>query len=278
MQLLLTLTVLLAPAIAAAGPCESNNKIPARLIEPAPGIQNLVLFAKDLQNGKCWHTSPTAIAERHPPWSTFKIPHFLIALETGAVTSPSEVLRWDSQKRPAESYWPEAWKRDQSLRSAFEYSAPWPFQDLVPNIGHSNYTKWLEHFKFGNTLVPRGRDDFWLGGPLTISATEQVAFLSCLAVSGCGASAETVRSLQEAALQDDTGELRMYAKTGSGPVNPRDFSGSFEGWYVGYIRNGQGAPLVAFATYVRSDSYSALRTYRESASRHMLSELGYLPR
>lgn len=278
MQILLALALVLAPSVAAADLCTSNRKIPEKLVQAAPGIQSIVFLAKDLKAGTCWYTNLPATTARHPPWSTFKIPHFLIALETRAVSSADEVLHWNPRRRPAESYWPDSWKRDQSIRTAFEYSAAWTFQDLVPVIGSSNYTKWLQRFKFGNAHVPLGRDDFWLGGPLAISVVEQVAFLSCLALGGCGASAESVRKLEEAALQDETGDRRMYAKTGSGPIKPGDFSGDFEGWYVGYIRSAQGEALAVFATYVRSESYSALRTHREHASRRLLVELGFLQR
>ncbi len=231
-------------------------------------------MAIDLRGGTCWHTSPTGIVKRHAPWSTFKIPHFLIALESQAVSSPGEVHRWDTTNRPAAPHWPDAWAQDQSLESAFTHSAAWPFQEMVSKIGQSNYTKWLGQFKYGNGHVPLGRDDFWLGGPLAISVKEQVAFLSCLAVNGCGASSASVRALEAVALQGDSGGHRLYAKTGSGPIKPGDFSGRFEGWYVGYLRNAQGAPTAAFATYVVSDTYSLLRTYRASVSHHVLSELG----
>lgn len=261
-----------------AAACESSQKIADKTIAPEPGVQAVVFVAKHLGSGACWHTSATDITQRHAPWSTFKIPHFLIALETAAVPSSAEVLRWDPKKRPAESYWPDAWRQDQSLGTAFQYSAAWPFQELVPRIGAANYKKWLERFQFGNAHVPPGRDDFWLGGPLAVSAAEQLAFLSCVATSGCGASADSVRALEVVALQDERRGLRLYAKTGSGPVKPRDFSGHFEGWYVGYIKDGKGVATAAFATYVRSDSYSALRTYRERISLQLLSDLGFWPR
>lgn len=275
---LLALTILVAPAVAVTDTCTSTIKVPASSIPTAQGIQAVVFVAKDLRAGMCWHTDVLASTKRHPPWSTFKIPHFLIALETRAVSSSDEVLAWNPHTRPPESYWPNAWKQDQSLRTAFEVSAAWPFQELVPKIGHSDYMKWLHRFKFGNAQVPPGRDDFWLGGSLTISAMEQVEFLSCLAATGCGTSAKSVRQLEQAAVQAESGDMRLYAKTGSGPIKPKDFSGQFEGWYVGYLRNAQGEALLAFATYVQSDSYSALRTYRESATRHLLSEIGFLRR
>ena len=273
----LCLLALLNPRTAAAEVCEAHQTLPLRAVEPPPGVQAVVFIAKDLRKGTCWHTGAGAIHQRHAPWSTFKIPHVLIALETGAVASADEVLRWDPQLRPAQSYWPAAWKRDQSLRSAFEVSAAWPFQDLVAQVGAANYAKWLSRWGYGNAELPPGRDDFWLGGPLAVSPLEQLAFLSCVALGGCGASPASVRALEAMALAGESAGRRLFAKTGSGPVKPRDFSGAFEGWYVGYIRDPQGAATAAFATYVRSDTYSALRTYRETASLQALSALGLWP-
>lgn len=275
---LLTVGSLVASTMAAANTCTRHHKVPASSVPSAPGVQKVVFVAKDLRTGSCWHTDRLAAQGRHPPWSTFKIPHFLIALETGAVIDSDEVLTWNADRRPPEPYWPNAWKQDQSLRTAFKVSAAWPFQDLVSRVGQANYTKWLQRFRFGNARAPAGQDDFWLGGPLAVSAMEQVEFLSCLAATGCGASAPSVGQLEEAAVQDDTGHLRMFAKTGSGPIKPKDYAGNFEGWYVGYIRGAQGEALFAFATFVQSDSYAALRTYRERATRQLLSDLGFLSR
>ncbi len=272
---LLAWSFLLTPMQSIAKDCERSQKISPDLIKPTAGVQTVVFVVNDLTRGTCWHTSPTDITIQHSPWSTFKFPHFLIALDTGAIASAREVLHWDAKKRPAEPYWPEVWRQDQSLKTAFTYSAAWPFQDLVLKVGQANYKKWLARFGYGNAQVPIDRDDFWLGGPLAISPKEQVKFLSCLALSGCGASAASIHELEAVALQGESGGHRMYAKTGSGPIKPRDFSGAFEGWYVGYIKDAEGVATVAFATYVRSDHYAAIRTYRESVSRHLLTALGY---
>src|SRR5688572_24631367 len=57
------------------------------------------------------------------PASTFKIPHALIALETGVVTNSHAVVKWDGSEQQFAS-----WKRDHSLDSAIKWSALWYFQ------------------------------------------------------------------------------------------------------------------------------------------------------
>lgn len=256
--------------------CSSSHALPAHALPKAQGIQAVVFFAKDLRQGTCWHSNAHDVAQRHAPWSTFKFPHFILALESGAVSSATQTLPWNAQRRPAAPYWPKAWQQDQSLHSAFNRSAAWPFQDLVASIGSTTYAQWLSRWRYGNQAVPSGRDDFWLGGPLALSPQEQVRFLACVAQSGCGAAKSTIDALELAAHQTPQRGERLFAKTGSGPIKAGDFEGPFEGWYVGYLRDAQGMGLVAFATHVRSNSYAALREYREQASRQALTALGFL--
>lgn len=246
----------------------------------APQLQGvqLTFVAKDLRDARCWHTSRSDAEARHPPWSTFKIPHLLMALEARVVTSLDTEARWDAERRPAAHHWPDGWKRNQSMRTAFERSAAWYFQDLVLPIGADNYARWLNEFRYGNRAVPLGRDDFWLGGPLAISAREQVAFLACVATTGCGLSARARDMLEAVALAQEKDGNRMYGKTGSGPLKPGDFDGPFEGWYVGYVRDKDAKPVAAFALYARAKGYAGLRSLRRDMSVQMLQHLGLWPR
>lgn len=237
----------------------------------------VTFVAIDLRSSVCWETNRADAAERHPPWSSFKIPHLLIALETKAVSSPDVLVPWDAARRPAADYWPPAWRQGQSLSSAFERSAAWYFQDLVSRVGNRSYVGWLDKFQYGNRQVPPGRDDFWLGGPLSISPKEQARFLACVATTGCGASANSVGTLEKVALSDVPGDGRIYGKTGSGPLLPGHFEGSFEGWYVGYIRTNDSTPVAAFALYARAASFSELRTSRQDIAVLLLRELKLWP-
>lgn len=55
------------------------------------------------------------------PASTFKVPHALVALETGVVTEKT-VIKWDGTRRDY-----PVWNRDQTLDSAVKMSAVWVF-------------------------------------------------------------------------------------------------------------------------------------------------------
>jgi beta-lactamase class D len=271
LRLLSVLAALLCSASTQASSCRPIDLTP---FQQQIGNRQLTFVALDLRRSVCWETNEKDAGSRHAPWSTFKMPHLLIALETQAVSAPDVAVPWDSKKRPAADYWPSAWRRSQTLRSAFESSAAWYFQELVPKIGAANYELWLANLQYGNREVPPGRDDFWLGSTLLISPREQARFLACVATTSCGASPRAIRALETAAVSDEPGDGRIYAKTGSGPLVPGQVDGAFEGWYVGYVRDQDSKPVASFALYVKAASYSELRTFRQDMAVTLLKHLG----
>src|SRR5690606_35531926 len=105
---------------------------------------------------------PSRADERQPPFSSFKIPNLLIALETGVAQNLDRRIPWDPARRPAASYWPKDWRQDQTLATAFTRSAAWSFQDLALEIGTERYRDYLRRFAYGNANAPAGSDSFWL--------------------------------------------------------------------------------------------------------------------
>ena len=108
------------------------------------------------------------------PASTFKIPHALIALETGVVADvDKEVIRWDGVPNEIEE-----WNRDHTLRSAMRYSVVPVFQQIANRIGSERMKQFVDAFDYGNRDIGGAPlDKFWLEGNLRISALEQIAFL-----------------------------------------------------------------------------------------------------
>jgi beta-lactamase class D len=109
---------------------------------------------------------------RVTPASTFKIPHALIALDTGAVAGPDEVIRWDGK-----GDWPESSRRDHTLASALRNSVVWYFQEVAKRVGEKQEASYLNKFDYGNRDSESGLTTFWLGGSLQITPEEQLAFL-----------------------------------------------------------------------------------------------------
>lgn len=277
MQFFVVILFLLFAAPAFSAECKSTHVIDLEKFSSVIGDRKVAFIARDLKSDACWLTNKDKINERFSPWSTFKIPHFLIALETGALSSADDAIRWNPATRPAEDYWPETWARDQTLGSAFKHSAAWAFQELVPKIGVSNYQRWLKRFSYGNRALADGQDDFWLRRPLLISPQEQVDFLACLAISGCGVAPAYVKALEAVAMDGENTGFILYGKTGAGPEKSGDFKGKFQGWYVGYIRDLHGKPSAAFAIHMQSIGFDSLRTFRREMALELLTHTGFWP-
>jgi beta-lactamase class D len=105
------------------------------------------------------------------PASTFKIPHALIALDTGVV-SDGTTMKWDGTKQDF-----PAWERDHTLDSAIKSSVVWFFQRAARSIGRDRELAHLRAFTYGSQTFSGPVDAFWLNGELTISPREQIAFL-----------------------------------------------------------------------------------------------------
>lgn len=240
------------------------------------GPRAVSFVAHDLETGRWTMLEGSQPDTRYTPWSTFKIPNSLIALETGVVGSVDVQRTWDPTRRPAEDYWPEDWKKAQSLRSAFAVSAVWYYRDLALEIGTARYRAWLGRWRYGNLAVAEGSDEFWLDRTLAISPREQVVFLEQLAEGDLGLSPATTEAFLEISELHTLDGVSLHGKTGSGPIAPGDFDGAFEGWFVGLVLRRDAAP-VAFALHATAPSFGELRTFRRAMAERLLGEMGVLP-
>nr|WP_240955969.1 penicillin-binding transpeptidase domain-containing protein [Wenzhouxiangella sp. XN79A] len=217
-----------------------------------------------------------ALDVRRPPFSTFKIPNLLIALDTGAARALDHEIAWDPARRPAAAHWPDDWARDQTLASAFRRSAVWYFQDLAEEVGGPRYRERLAAFAYGNASAPDGSDTFWLDGTLRISVREQVDFLAALLRGDLPVSDHAFDALREAARLGERGEYRLYGKTGAGPVAPGDFDGAFRGWLVGWIEAPDRAPAV-YALFVVGPDWRSIARFRREEAERLLAAAGLWP-
>lgn len=263
-----------SPVLAFADTCTSTTVIDAHAYKAEMSTNQVTFLAIDVKTGGCYVINEQGLNERHTPFSSFKIPNTLIALETGAAKSIDEKIEWNPVKRPAKDFWPDTWKQDQTLATAFVHSAAWYYQDISRRIPPADYHAWLKRFSYGNRNFTSGNDAFWLDGELKISTREQVRFLHCLLESKCGVKAATLNAFESIARQKLTETKFLFAKTGAGPIDPSNNQGAFEGWYVGYIKEGED-PLVVFAIYVESENFSSIKDFRRAFSLKLLADLGY---
>lgn len=268
---LAVLTVMAFPGIASAE---------VRHLDRAPYASEtaeltLSFLARDMETGIDYVLEGSDLDTRHTPFSTFKIPNLLIALETEAATSLDEWRDWDPSRRPPADHWPDAWRESQNLGAAFKRSSVWYFQDLALEIGGPTYRDYLTAWNYGNAAAPDGSDDFWLTGELLISVGEQVSFLEAVLSGELDITPSALDALMTASDSGVVGEATVHGKTGSGPDDPANIGGSFSGWYAGYLSREDAAPVV-FALHVAGPSFRSIRHFRTDFAVRLLTDMGLI--
>jgi len=235
-----------------------------------PSTSALVILR--LEDEHVWSSGGARVYERFTPASTSKIPHMLLAYETGAVTGPDERFQWDGQKRFVDS-----WNEDQDFAAAFQRSTVWIYQIVVPRIGAERLTAAFEAFGYGNGDIggPEAITRYWLEGPLAISAAEQAAFVSRLVRRTLPLSAgtyETAIPLMELARGDS---WALYGKTGWKSVEGETDIGWFVGWAEQTAGDAPGTYIFALNMDMPGGMDEAPK--RRAAVERALREIGALP-
>jgi beta-lactamase class D len=201
-------------------------------------------------------------ATRYSPASTFKIPNTLIALDLGIVDSADSPFTWDGVDRGV-----ERWNRDQTLRTAYQVSCVWCYQEIARAAGADAYTTALTRMKYGNQNVGDEVDQFWLNGDLAISADEQIDFLRRLVFDGFGYD-ERHREILKDIMVAESGEgFTVYAKSGWTGPEPG------VGWYVGYVEVDDETWLFAMNMHLVD---AADATLRQELAMESLRALGII--
>lgn len=112
-----------------------------------------------LGDGRRWESNAARVDLLFVPASTSKIPHTLIALETGYAEGPDEFFAWDGIEREF-----DVWNQDQTLATAYARSAVWVYQRIAHDLGSEIMESWLERFEYGNHDVggPEDLTRYWV--------------------------------------------------------------------------------------------------------------------
>jgi beta-lactamase class D len=199
-------------------------------------------------------------AVKAAPASTFKVPHALVALETGVVTDPLALVPWDGTKYPN-----AAWERPHSLDSAMKWSALWFYQRTAALIGRERMQAALKRLGYGSDTYDGEQTTFWLNGDLAVSPIEQLDFMSRLVRYQLPAARRNVDAVKTAftmpsgAFTNASGThpfalkwpspLVVRAKTGNTTV-----AGERVSWVVGHVESGTRG--FVFVTRVRGSELS----------------------
>jgi beta-lactamase class D len=140
-------------------------------------------------------------------------------------------------------------EQDMSLREAIKISNVPIYQELARRIGLERMKANVSKLGYGNAEIGPVVDDFWLKGPLNISAVEQTQFLARLAQGQLPFPADAQAKVREIAQLDKGEDWTLYGKTGwTGSQKPGI------GWWVGWVE--QGGKVYSFALNINMDNIS----------------------
>jgi beta-lactamase class D len=221
----------------------------------------------DTQDGVLACSDVKKCQEAVLPASTFKIPHSIVAFETGAVESPDTVMPWDHQ-----SYSNEDWNQDLKFRDAFRLSCVPCYRNIARKVGAAVEQEWLNKLGYGNRDMSGSPDMFWLRGGLRISPVEQIDFLRRFDGNQLPVSDRTADWVRDIMTLDVTESYVLRGKTGSTapPDEPREL-----GWFVGWLELGERR--VFFATLLDGHDVGVeLGQARRLVTERALRARGYL--
>lgn len=213
-----------------------ENKAIGALFDQANVNGTFVLY--DVTENKLTGHNHKRAETRFIPASTFKIPNSLIALSTGAVKSVDEVFPYDGKPR-----WMKSWEKDMDLREAFKLSNVLIYQEIARRIGLKRMQAEITKLNYGNADIGTKVDEFWLEGPLKISAVEQTQFLAKLAQKTLPFSTKVQEDVHDIARIDQGDDWVLFGKTGWTGKGTKTKPGT--GWWVGWVKKGERFYTVA---------------------------------
>jgi len=221
--------------------------------------------------GKYQVINETRADQRLSPFSTFKIPNSLIALDLDIVENLEQKLSFDPAKYPVKEWWPANWYSGPlNLHDAFRYSAVPVYRELAVKVNTTRMQSYLDQFNYGNRDISSGIDSFWLNGSLAISAKEQVDFIRRMYRGELKVAERSLTLLKKIMLVEETGQYKIYAKTGGGQIG----NGRTLGWYVGFVENRSGTYY--FALNLDGAAFSDVIQRRIDVAKIHLNQAGVL--
>lgn len=198
------------------------------------------------------------------PASTFKVMLGLIALDTGALKSADEIVRWDGTPYPKH---PE-WQRDMTLRQAMQSSSEGYFRILAKRIGRERLAQWVARVGYGNGRIGDSAPDVWHDGVLTVTARQQLAFVDRLRRNDLPFSKTTLAAVKAAMREDGKGATRLYGKTGT-HLDKDDHGNA---WWIGWVESPRGNASFALGARLESPDDRAKRI---ALGKALLKDAGY---
>lgn len=220
----------------------------------------------DLNTGEFSYWNDSLIAIPYTPASTFKIVNSIAGLESKAVADISTPIAWDSVVRSNPK-----WNHSQDMRTAFQNSTVWFYQEIARRVGAKKMQEYLDAFDYGNKSCKGAIDSFWLNGNLKISMYQQIQFIDKIVNRKLALQSETYDKLEKLMFMKKNGDYSVYGKTGWGEQDSTSI-----GWLVGYANDGKSK--VSFVTLLISKEPTAFdfAAYRKNITFTALKRAGYI--
>lgn len=197
------------------------------------------------------------------PASTFKIINSLVFLETNIIKDAEEIIKWDGIER-----FYNMWNQDQTLRSAFKYSAVWVYQELARKVGEEKMQFYVDACNYGNKNIGGGIDRFWLDGDIRITPYQQIEFLVNFYEETLPFSDRTFEIVKDIFIKEKTENYTLRGKTGwAVRFKPQT------GWFVGYLERDENVYFFATQIAIEKEEDS---NAREKVTRDILAYLGLM--
>ena len=182
---------------------------------------NGTFVLKDISNNRIRIYNEQRSDSAFLPASTFKILNSMIALQTRAINTVNDTIKWDG----IDKGW-KLWNKDQTMKTAMPISCVWFYQELARRIGKEKMQNWINNSNYGNGKLGNEIDKFWLEGELRISAKEQVLFIEKLINNELPFDKKIQETVKELMITDKTEKYIIHSKTG--------WTNQI-GWNVGYV-------------------------------------------
>ena len=205
------------------------------------------------------------------PASTFKIPHSILALETGVVADlDRDVFKWDGVVRN----FPD-WNWDHTLRTAIAASAVPVYQEIARRIGADRMKTFIDRLDYGNRDIGGAPIDyFWLAGNLRISALQQIGFIDRLRRGLLPISKRSQDLTSDILPVTKVGDSVIRAKSGLIGVDDKSPAGGVSatvGWLVGWVEKSGTQTVFGLNVDIREPRHIASRM---KLTQQLLSDIG----
>lgn len=199
------------------------------------------------------------------PASTFKIVNSLIGLETGIITDEKMVIKWDGVKR-----WNEDWNKDLTMEEAFKVSALPYYQEVARRIGKDTMRLWLDSLHYGNGVMGKYVDSFWIDNSLKVSSDEQLGLVKRLYFDQLPFQKRTQQIVRDVMVREDNTKYTLAYKTGWG----FDEKKNSIGWIVGWVEENKHPYF--FSMLIKTpDQNMDIKTVRLTILKNILKQYGF---